>query len=217
MSIRVFLADDHAVLRDSLHVLLENAPNITVVGSAPDGIETVREVQRLRPHVVVMDIGMPELNGIEATRLIREKCPGTHVVILSVFATSQHVFDALQAGAEGYVFKESAGAEVVKAVQTVHGGQVYFCRKISRKVVEDYLMQGGEFRKKSPLESLSKRERQTLQLVVEGKTSGKIADFFCLSSKTVETYRSRLMRKLGVNDIPGLVKFAILHGLIPLE
>jgi len=217
VKIRVFLADDHAVLRDSLRMLLEAAPDVTVVGAASNGIETVREVQRLRPDVVVMDIGMPELNGIDATRQIRERCPGTHVVILSVFETSQHIFDALKAGAEGYLLKESAGDQVLKAIEAVCRGQVYFCPKIAKTVVQDYVKRGGEVPRKSPLESLSMRERQILQLVAEGKSSSEVADIVHLSSKTVETYRSRLMRKLGTNNITDLVKFAILHGLIPLE
>jgi two-component system, NarL family, response regulator NreC len=216
MTVRVLLADDHTVLRDSLHLLLDSVPNLAVVGGAANGVDAVREAKRLAPDVVVMDIGMPELNGIEATRLIREGCPKTRVLILSVYATSEHIFNALDAGAVGYLLKESAGKEVVEAVQTVHRGQYYFCRKIGMTVVEDYLRHGREPRKKSPLESLSPRERQILQLVVEGKSSSEVGEIVCLSCKTVETYRCRLMRKLGINDVPGLVKFAILHGLTSL-
>jgi DNA-binding NarL/FixJ family response regulator len=164
-----------------------------------------------------MDIGMPRLNGIEATRRIREKCPGTHVVILSVFETCQYIYDALEAGAEGYLLKESAGDQVVKAVYAVCKGEVYLCRKIAKSVVQDYVKRGGELPKKGPIDSLSGRERQILQLVVEGKSSSEIADIVNLSTKTVETYRSRLMRKLGTKDIPSLVKFAILHGITPLN
>lgn len=218
MSIRVFLADDHTVLRDGLRLLLETSPEISVVGSSSDGFESVDEVLRLQPDVVVMDIGMPGLNGIEATRIIRRKLPGTEVVILSVHASTQHVFNALQAGANGYVLKESAGAEVVKAIEAVHEGRrVYFCGKVSTQIVQDFVLQGGEFKKQSPIDSLSGRERQILQLVVEGRSSSEIADIIHISSKTVETYRCRLMRKLGIDSVPSLVRFAILHGLIPLE
>ena len=217
MSIRVLLADDHGVLRDSLRCLLETASGITVVGSAATGVEAVREVQRLCPDVVVMDISMPGLNGIEAARLIREKCPECRVVILSVFATSQYVFDALDAGAKGYVLKESAGREVIEAVTAAHEGHLFFSRKIEETVVNDYLSYRRDTLQKSPLERLTMRERQVLQLVVLGKSSSEIADTIHISSKTVDTYRSRLMQKLGVGDLAGLIKFAILHDLMPLD
>ncbi len=217
MMIRVFLADDHAVVRDGLRMILEAQGDITVVGDAADGRQAVRRVQQLCPDVAVMDIAMPELNGIEATHEIRQTCPTTQVVILSMHSTAEHIFRALEAGALGYLLKESAGMEVVDAVRAVHAGRRYLSQRIADTVVDDYLRQRQAAEAKSPLERLTPRERQVLQLVVEGKSSAEIGDILALSPKTIETYRSRIMQKLGLRDLPSLVKFAIQHGITPLE
>lgn len=217
MSIKVFLADDHAVVRDGLRYLLETEKNISVIGAAADGRETVRQVKKIRPDVVIMDIAMPELNGIEATQQICETDLGTRVVILSMYASKEHIFRALQAGAQGYLLKESAGQEVAKAVRTVHAGGRYLSQRITETVIDDYVYQAQASSGDSPLDRLSSREREILQLVVEGKSSVEIAETLFLSPKTVETYRSRLMQKLGVKDLPSLVKFAIRHGVTTLD
>jgi DNA-binding NarL/FixJ family response regulator len=217
MTIKVFLADDHTVIRDGLRFMLEAQGDITVVGDAADGRQAVNQVQKLKPDVVIMDIAMPELNGIEATQQIRQTCPSTQVVILSVYSNAEHIFRALQAGARGYLLKESGGKEVVSAVRAVRVGRRYLSRKIAETMIDDYVHQRESTEAKSPLERLSPREREVLQLVVEGKSSKEIANIIHLSPKSVETYRSRLMQKLNVNDLPGLVKFAIQHGLTPLE
>jgi DNA-binding NarL/FixJ family response regulator len=217
VTITVLLADDHAVVRDGLRLLLEAQPDLSVIGDAANGREAVRQVARLCPDVVVMDIAMPELNGIEAAREIGEVCPSTQIIILSIHSTTEHVFRALQAGARGYLLKESAGIEVVNAVRAVYAGHRYLSQKISDSLVDDYVRQRQAAEAKSPLARLSPREREVLQLVVEGKSSAEIADTLSLSVKTVETYRTRLMHKLGVSDLPALVKFAIQHGLTPLE
>ncbi len=215
--IKVFLADDHAVVRDGLRYILEAQAGITVVGEAANGLDAVAEVRKLKPDVVVMDIAMPGLNGIEATRQIRMELPKTQVVILSVYSSSEHIYRALKAGARGYLLKESAGAEVVMAVRTVHAGRRYLCEKIANTMIDTYIEQREAAEAESPLERLSIREREVLQLVVEGKSSKEIANIVHLSPKSVETYRSRLMQKLGVHDLPSLVKFAIQHGLTSLE
>jgi DNA-binding NarL/FixJ family response regulator len=217
MPIRVFLADDHAIIRDGLRAILSAQEDMTVVGEAGDGRQAVREVQRLKPDVVVMDIAMPELNGTDATREIQRTCPGVRVIILSMYATSEHIYQSLRAGARGYLLKESAGAEVVTAVRVVHAGHRYLSQKIADSVVQDYLDKGSQEEKRSPVEALSPRERDILLRVVEGKSSAEIAEALLLSPKTVETYRSRLMQKLGVENLPELVKFAILHGIAPLR
>lgn len=217
MTIKVFLADDHTVIRDGLRFMLEAQGDITVVGDAADGRQAVNQVQKLKPDVVIMDIAMPELNGIEATQQIRQTCPSTQVVILSVYSNAEHIFRALQAGARGYLLKESAGKEVVSAVRTVRVGRRYLSRKIAETMIDDYVHQRESTEAKSPLERLSPREREVLQLVVEGKSSKEIANIIHLSPKSVETYRSRLMQKLNVNNLPGLVKFAIQHGITTLE
>ena len=217
MSITVFLADDHAVVRDGLRVLLEAQPDISVIGDAANGRAAVHLVAQLCPDVVIMDIAMPDLNGIEAARKISEVCPSTQVIILSMHSTTEHIFRALQAGARGYLLKESAGIEVVNAVRAVHAGHRYLSQKISDWLIDDYVRQRQAAGAKSPLARLSPREREVVQLVVEGKSNAEIAGILSLSLKTVETYRSRLMHKLGISDLPGLVRFAIQHGLTPLE
>ncbi len=217
MIITVFLADDHAVMRDGLRLLLQAQPDIQVVGEAANGRDAVSGVAKLGPEIAVLDIAMPELDGIEATRRIREACPATQVVVLSMHSTPAHVFRALQAGARGYLLKESAGAEVVNAIRAVHTGHRYLSREISDQVIEEYVRwretSGGD----DPLARLSPREYQVLRFVVDGKTSAEIAEILSLSPKTVEGYRSRIMEKLDVHDIPGLVKFAIQRGVIPLS
>ena len=215
MPIRVLLADDHAVVRDGLRYLLEAQGDIAVVGGAANGRLAVQQAQQLAPDIVVMDIAMPELNGIDATQQIREVSPATQVIILSMHSTAEHIRHALQAGAQGYLLKESAGTEVVDAVRAVHAGRRYLSQKITETVIDDYVLQRAADQVEEPLARLSAREREILQLVAEGKTSAQIANILHLSPKSVETYRSRLMRKLDIGDVAGLVKFAIQHGLTP--
>jgi DNA-binding NarL/FixJ family response regulator len=216
MAISVVLADDHTIVRDGLRALLEANPEIRVVGNASDGRQVVSQVSELQPDVVIMDISMPEANGIDATRQILEIYPQTRVIILSMSGTADHVFHALQAGVRGYLLKESAGREVMEAVQTVYGGGMYFSRPITHTLVNDYLQQREETQKGS-LETLSTRENEILCMVVEGKTSAEIGESLHLSPKTIESYRSRMMQKLGVADMTELIKFAIRHGLISLD
>jgi len=217
MSITVILVDDHAAFREGLHLLLETQSDIRVVAETADGAEAERLARECHADVVVMDIGMPGLNGIEATERIVEGCASTQVVVLSAHGSVEHLLRALRAGARGYVLKESAGSEVISAVRAVYAGERYLCKGIAHGLslgVTDGLdiIEG-----KSPLAKLSTREREVLRLVVQGKTSAEIAALLYLSPKTVDTYRSRLMRKLAIHDVPGLVRFAIQYGLIPLD
>jgi len=215
VSITVFLVDDHTIVRDGLRYLLEAQKNIRVVGEASDGREAIRKVRRLRPDIVIMDILMAGLNGIEAAGQICRECPATRVIMLSMQSSSESIVRALKAGASGYLLKESAGRELVNAIHEVHAGRRYLSPKVSEQVIGACLNRAEEMR--DPLATLSRREREVLQLVVEGRTSAEIADTLFLSVKTVETYRSRLMQKLGIRDIPALIKFAIQHGLTPLD
>lgn len=214
MSVLVFLADDHTIVRDGLRYLLE-ANGIAVVGEASNGRETVKKVKELKPDIVIMDIVMADLNGIEATEQIREECPSTRVIMLSMQSSPESVLRSLKAGARGYLLKESAGRELLTAIHEVHEGRRYLSAKISDHVTAAYLEKRNGL--EDPLSILSKREREVLQLVVEGKTSASIAETLFLSVKTIETYRSRLMNKLGIKDISGLIRFAIQHGITPLE
>jgi DNA-binding NarL/FixJ family response regulator len=216
MSITVVLADDHAVVRDGLKFMLNAQPDIEVLGCAADGRDAVQKTKQLQPDVVIVDINMPELNGIETTYQIREVCPTSKVIILSMYSTREHIFRALHAGARGYMLKESAGIEVIDAVRSVSAGRRYLSEKISDRIIDDYIRQRAEGGGKDPLDRLSPREREVLQLVVEGKSSVEIAVTLSLSPKTVETYRSRVMQKLDISDLPTLVKFAIQQGLTHL-
>ena len=209
MNLKVLLVDDHAVMREGLAALLSRA-GIDVIGTASNGREAVRLARELVPDAVVMDISMPDLNGIEATRQIRVRAPSVRVVMLSMHANREHVHQALAAGADGYVLKDSAAAEVAAAVRAVAAGRRYLSPSI-----EAAMLEAGGSAARGPVESLSTRERQVLQLVVEGGSSAEIARTVHLSPKTVETYRSRLMKKLGVHDVTALVKFAVQHGLTP--
>jgi len=208
--IRVLLADDHALLREGLRALLATTPDIEVVGEVGTGREAERQVPRINPDIVLMDIAMPDLNGIEAVRLIHAKCPAVRIVMLSMHASAEHVYRAFEAGAWGYLLKEEAVEEVITAVRTVHAGRRYLSLAVAQNVPD--LIGRHE---RSPVDRLSARERQVLQLVVEGRTSSEIAQMICLSPKSVQTYRSRLMTKLGVRDVSSLVKFALEHGLTP--
>jgi DNA-binding NarL/FixJ family response regulator len=212
--IRVLLADDHAVLRDGLRALLDAQPGIEVIAGVANGREAVREAKRLQPDVVVMDIAMPDLNGIEATLQMQDACPSAQVLILSMHSTAEHILHALQAGARGYLLKDSAGAEVAEAVRAVHAGGRYLSHKIAATVIDDYK---AERRQTNRLDSLNRRERQILQLVAEGKTSAEVGAVLFLSPKTVDTYRSRMMHKLGIGDLANLVKFAIQQGITQVD
>jgi len=215
MTISIFLVDDHPVLVEGLSLLLETQPNFKVVGISDNGRDAVRQVAQCRPEIVFMDITMPELNGLEAMRQIQQVCPATHVIILSMHGTDKHILPAFQAGARGYLLKESAGTEVIKAVHAVHANQRYLSQKISDQTIEDYLRQSETDEAIDPLAQLSPREREVFQLVVEGNSSSEIAGLLSLSPSTVKTYRSRLMQKLNLCDLPSLVKFAVQHGLTP--
>jgi DNA-binding NarL/FixJ family response regulator len=215
--IRVMLVDDHTVVRDGLRAVLEAHPRIQVVGDVASGKEAICLVADLHPDVVIMDIWMPEMDGFETTRRILEINPQVKVIFLTMLGTPEHVQRALQAGGSGYLLKESAGREVVEAVLAVEAGQQYLSQSVTRILANIYLSQPGQVPPQTRLERLSQREREVLDLVVRGKSSAEIGELLHLSPKTVESYRSRLMHKLEIEDLPNLVRFAIQQGLLPLE
>jgi DNA-binding NarL/FixJ family response regulator len=216
MTIRVYLGDDHAVVRDGLRALLESNPEIQVVGDAENGRKALQEVEALQPDVIVLDVSMPEIGGIEVAEQIAAADFGTKVIMLSMFGTPELVNAALRAGARGYLLKESAGREVVDATLAVYAGRYYFSEAVLQTLVTDYLQVGGAS-PRTPLDSLSEREREVLQYVVKGWSSARIAAHIHLSVKTVETYRSRMMQKLGVSDMANLTKLAIRLGLTSID
>jgi len=214
MGIRVLIADDHAVVAEGLRFVVEAQSDMQVIACMQDSREAVRLAVETRPDVVLIDHAMPLLNGAEATHLIRERCPDTRVIILSMYSNQVHVLRALQAGAAGYVVKISAGKEVIDAIRVAHKGERYLSKQLSDSLI-DLIVQKSTM--DDPLERLSSRERQVLQMLVEGSAIPAIASTLSLSPKTVETYRARMMEKLGIHDFSTLVKFAIQHGITSLE
>jgi len=217
MKIRVLVADDHAIVREGLCIMLGNQPDMHVVGRAANGREALQLVDEQDPDVVIIDISMPELNGIDAIQQMLPRHPRLKVIVLSIHETKPYVFRALKAGATGYLIKETAGLEVVEAVRAVYRGMRYLSQRIADLLMDASLQKLDSWIEVSPLDRLSPREREILQLVAEGKTSQEIAERLSISSKTVDSYRSRLMRKIGVEDLAGLVRFAIQHGVISLD
>ena len=214
MAIRVFLANSRVILLDSLQVLLEIQQDIRIVGRATNGHDAVRKIRKLRPDVAILDVELAGLNGIEASLKIAGLSPATAIVILATTASPEFIFRALQAGARGYLSREASGLELVNAIRTIREGKRYLSPKITATLIGDYI---SEHRSPSPLESLTSRERNILQLVVEGSSSAQVADILSFSPKTVDTYRSRIKQKLGIHDLPALVKFAIQHGITSIE
>lgn len=206
--IKLLLVDDHTLIREGLATLLGTDPAIEVVGAATNGRDAVQLAIKLAPDVIVMDIMMPELNGIEATREILRRMPQPRIIILSMYSNLEHVHRAFAAGASGYVLKDAAFDEVISAVHAACSGRRYLSRALGPMPISATAGTRG------PLDSLSARERQILQLVTEGRSSVEIGTALSLSPKTVDTYRSRLMKKLGVANVTELVRFALKHGVI---
>jgi DNA-binding NarL/FixJ family response regulator len=214
MTIRVLIADDHGVVAEGLRFVVEAQPDMEVIACVQDSREAVRLSIEKRPDVVLIDHAMPTLNGTEATHLIRERCPETHVIILSMYSNQVHVLRALQAGATGYVVKKSAAKEVVDAIRVVHEGGRYLSKELADSVIDEAVHKTASG---DPLERLSSRERQVLQMLAEGHAVAHIGATLSLSPKTVETYRARMMEKLDIHDFATLVRFAIQHGITSLE
>jgi DNA-binding NarL/FixJ family response regulator len=213
MAIRVLIADDHEVVAEGLRHLIDAESDMEVVACVADGREAVQQARDTRPDVVLMDLSMPELNGADATRAILERDARCRVIVLSMYAQREYVRRALKAGAAGYVVKRSAAKEVVEAIRAVHAGQRYLSPRVADVVLEDYT----DDKQDDALARLSAREREVLQLLAEGRTGAQIAERLSLSQKTVETYRARLVEKLGIRDLAGLVRFAIQKGLVSLD
>jgi DNA-binding NarL/FixJ family response regulator len=213
MGISVLLADDHGVLRDGVRRLLEANSDIRVTATADDGRAAVEQAVKVTPDVALVDIAMPGISGIEVARCITTQVPRTAVVILSMYSSAELVREALRAGARGYLLKESAGDDVVKAVRAVVAGKRFLGEGIADTLIDGCLLLG----RSGVIENLTARERDVVRLVAEGKSNAEAAAALGLSPRSVETYRLRLMQKLGLDDLPALVKFAIRHGITTLE
>jgi DNA-binding NarL/FixJ family response regulator len=212
---RVLLADDHALVRAGIRALMEKIPNVEVVGEAGTGRKALELVRSTSPNIVLMDIAMTELGGLEALPRITKDFPSVNVIILSAHANEEYVIRALREGASGYMLKDSATTELELAINSVIQGKVYLSPSISRTVIDDYLRRvSGAV---SPLEQLTSRQREILQLIAEGKNTKEIAADLDISIKTVESHRLQLMDRLNIHDIPGLVRYAIRSGLVSAE
>jgi DNA-binding NarL/FixJ family response regulator len=212
--ITVFLADDHTIVRQGLAKLLEAEPDIRVVGEAENGREAVKKVEELRPQAVIMDISMPLLNGIDATRLIKKSLPETRVIILSMHAHDRYISELFRLGASGYLLKDSTGTDIVKAIRAAIKGDKYLSPSISRRVIDEYI----SLKRKSVTEelygSLSNREREVFQMIAEGHSTKEISDILCISPSTVKTHRSKIMEKLKMDNISQLIQFAVRIGIV---
>jgi DNA-binding NarL/FixJ family response regulator len=209
----IVLADDHAVLRQGLRALLEAEPEFRVIGEAGDGLEAVQQVERLQPDVLVVDLMMPGLNGLEVARQVSQYMPSTRVVILSMYANESYVQEALYAGVRAYVLKESTFAELAGAVREAAAGRYYLSPPLSQRAVEAYIQKAQE-ETQDLYEMLSTREREVLHLAAEGLTNAEIAARLFLSPRTVEMHRSRLMHKLGFRTHTDLIRYALQRGII---
>ena len=210
--IRVLVADDHTIVRQGLVGILKASDEVEVVGEAADGAEAVEKATKLKPDVVVLDVSMPHLSGLEAARRIREVLPATRILVLTMHDDEEYVLKMVRAGASGYLLKDSAASELIAGIRALKAGKVYFGPHASRALADAY--QSDRPLPEDPYERLTDREREVFQLVVEGKTNAQIADMLCISPKTVDNHRTRLMEKLGIHGTADLVRFAAKHKLI---
>ena len=214
--ITVLLADDHRILREGVKSLLEKAQDIEVVGEASEGGEAVAKAQALSPDIVLMDITMPGMNGLEATRQIKALKPNTRVLILSMHESNQYISQFLKSGASGYVLKDTAASELVGAIRAVSQGDAFLYPSIARKLLEEYLLKVQTGEESESYDGLTGREREVLRMIAEGKSNKEIADVLSLSIRTVQAHRANLMGKLHMHDRTELVRYAIRKGLIPV-
>jgi len=213
--VRILLADDHTVVRQGLRKVLEERPDWKVIAEAGDGREAVRQAELLKPDVAILDVAMPLLNGIEATRQIVKHVPSARVLVLSMHADDAYVTQILQAGASGYLLKDSADVDLIQAVTAVSEGKSFFSPAIARLMLDDYVKQrSGEPTVVDRYEALSDREREVFQLIAEGRTNKDIAGLLFISPSTVETHRAHIMEKLDVHSAPEIVLYAVRRGII---
>jgi DNA-binding NarL/FixJ family response regulator len=216
MTISILLADDHPIVRHGLRTLLEAETDFRVVGEVDDGLAAVEQVECLQPDVLLLDLMMPGLNGLDVTRQVRQRLSGTQVIILSMYASEAYVLQALRNGADGYVLKKSSPDELVEAVREVVAGRPFLSRALSIRAIEIYRQKAQEV-PPDPYDRLTNREREVLQLTAEGNTSGEIAARLSISRRTVEMHRGNMMRKLSLSTQAELIRYALQRGVLPLE
>lgn len=216
-TITVFLADDHTIVRQGLAKLLEGESNLRVVGEAENGREAVEKVEELKPDIVLMDIAMPMLNGIEATRQIRKVCPQTRIIILSMHSHDRYISELFGLGASGYLLKSSTGTDIIKAIHAALKGETYLSPSISHKVIEGYISLKKKSRQEDLYNRLSNREREVFQMIAEGRSTKEISQILYVSPSTVKTHRSNIMEKLKMDNISQLIQFAIHLGIVEIQ
>ena len=214
---RLVIAEDHTILREGLRSLLSSNPNFEIVAEAGDGREAIRCAEKFKPDLILTDLSMPRMNGMEAIKEMKRQSPATKVLVLTVHRAEEYVLAAFRAGADGYLLKDSTHAELVMAVKKVLSGKSYISPEISGKVIEGYLEGKKTLKSRTSWETLSQREREILKLIAEGYRNKKIADDLCISVKTVEKHRANLMQKLGLHNVQALTAFAIERGLVSRE
>ncbi len=212
----ILLADDHHIVRQGLRALLESDPHFRLVGEAGDGIEAVRMTERLKPDVLITDVMMPGLNGLEVTRQVTKSVPRTRVIILSMYTNDAYVLEALKNGASGYVLKDSQASDLIQAVREVAAGRRYLSPPLSERTLDLYAKKIEDVRE-DPYEMLTTREREVLQMVAEGRTSAEIAERLFISPRTAEGHRANVMRKLGLQNQAELIRFALKRGILPMD
>lgn len=211
---RIVIAEDHTILREGLRALLSSNPHFEVVGEAGDGQNAIRCVERLRPDLILMDLSMPKMNGMEAIRDIKKQCPETKILALTIHKTEEYILATLKAGADGYVLKDATHAELMMAIKNVLFGKSYLSPGISERVIEGYLEGKKTIKSRSSWDILTQREREVLKLIGEGYKNREIADYLCISVKTVEKHRANLMNKLDLHSASALTAFAMEKGLV---
>ena len=214
---RMVIAEDHTILREGLRSLLSSSPEFEIVGEAEDGREAIQSVEKYKPDLILTDLSMPRMNGMEAIREIKRVSPKTRIVVLTVHKTEEYILATFKAGAHGYLLKDSTHSELIKALKKVLSGKQYISPEISEKVIEGYLEGKKTLKAQTPWETLTPRERVILKLIAEGCKNKKIADDLCISIKTVEKHRSNLMEKLNLHNVQALTAYAIERGLVSRE
>jgi len=211
---RIVIAEDHTILREGLRALLASDPSLEVVGEARDGQEAIRGAEKFKPHLILMDLSMPRMNGLDAIREIRKKCPEMKILILTVHKSDEYIQAALEAGANGYILKDSSHTELSLAIRNVLEGKYFISPEISGKIIGGYLQGKKPVKPTTSWETLTQREKSILKLIAEGYKNRDIADFLCISVKTVEKHRANLMQKLDIHNISDLTALAIEKGLL---
>ncbi|MFP3869662.1 MAG: response regulator [Syntrophobacteria bacterium] len=211
---RIIIAEDHTILREGLRALLSSKPNLEVVGEAEDGLEAIRTTVQLLPDLVIMDLSLPKMNGMEAAKEIKRSHPQIKVLALTVHKAEEYIFAGLQAGIDGYILKDATSGELLTAIKSVLAGKRYICPGVSEKVIEGYIEGRKTVKTRSSWDTLTQREREILKLIAEGYKNKEIAEHLCISVKTIEKHRSNLMRKLDLHSASALTGYAMEKGLV---